>query len=197
MIERSEDSGGVDELLPWYVNGTLSGDELEKVRSYLSGNEDASRDAALLQRVREAVKSRQFDSPGDLGRRRLKAAIENEPRGRRSGGLSARWWRPAMAAAVLVIAVQTGLLINTWQSEDAYEPAGAADERATIQLRFSPAATEADIRGLLGRVDVEIISGPGSVGVYRVAPVDAGADLEELAARLRAAEGIVSFAEVE
>ncbi|HSH43861.1 MAG TPA: hypothetical protein VK973_17195, partial [Arenicellales bacterium] len=128
---------------------------------------------------------------------RLKAAIENEPRGRRPGSLSARWWRPAMAAAVLVIAVQTGLLINTWQSEDAYEPAGAAHERAAIQLRFSPAATEADIRGLLGRVDVEIISGPGSVGVYRVAPVDAGADLEELAARLRAAEGIVSFAEVE
>ncbi|HSH42210.1 MAG TPA: hypothetical protein VK973_08825, partial [Arenicellales bacterium] len=80
MIERNEDSGGVDELLPWYVNGTLSGDELEKVRGYLSGNEDASRDAAMLQRVREAVKSRQFDSPGELGRRRLKAAIENEPR---------------------------------------------------------------------------------------------------------------------
>jgi hypothetical protein len=46
-------------------------------------------------------------------------------------------------------------------------------------------------------LDVEIVMGPGSVGVYRVAPVGTDADIEELAARLRAATGIVSFAEVE
>jgi len=197
VIDRNEEFREVDELLPWYVNGTLSDDERERVRRYLGGNEQGSSDVEMLQGVREAVKVRQFDSPGELGRHRLKAAIEKESRGRRSGGPSSGWWRPAMAAAVLVIAVQSVLLISSWQSDDAFKPAGVAPERPAIQLRFQPGATEGEIRGLLSRLDVEIVSGPGSVGVYRVAPVGSDANIEELVARLRAAPGIVSFAEVE
>lgn len=53
------------------------------------------------------------------------------------------------------------------------------------------------MRGLLNKLDIEIVKGPSSVGVYRVAPVREDADVEQLAARLRDAGHIVTFVATE
>lgn len=192
-----DDEREVEQLLPWYVNGTLTGEERERVRRYLQENEHAAVDVEVLHCVRDAVKSDDFGSPGEFGLRRLKEAIHDEARPEAAAAGPGRWWRPAAAAAVLVIIVQGALLIDAWQRGDTWEPAGVEPERPTLQLRFDPAATEKDIRGLLNELDVEIVQGPSSAGVYRAAPVRADADIEELAARLRDAGQVVSHAEVE
>lgn len=197
MTDGTDKDRELEELLPWYVNDTLTGDEAEKVREYLQDNERAAADVEVLRQVRDTVKSRDFGSPGELGLRRLKATIDGESRNSGSAFAAGRWWRPAMAAAVLVIAVQAGLLLDARRGGDTYEPAGEAAATPTIQVRFKPGATERDIRRLLNELDIEIVQGPGSVGVYRVASIRDDADIEQLAARLRGAGSVVTHAEID
>lgn len=197
MAGRKDNAPEAEELLPWYVNGTLSEEEAAMVRRYVQDNEQAAVDIEVLRRVRDAVKSEQYGAPGELGLRRLKAAIR-EDTGRAAGGRApGRWWRPALAAAVALIVVQAGLLVDAWRGGDVYQPAGVGTERAVIQLRFEPGATEEAIRGLLNELEVEIVAGPSSVGVYRVAPLGENGEPGRLVARLREAEHIVRFAELE
>lgn len=197
MAGGKDNAPQAEELLPWYVNGTLSEDEAAMVRRYVQDNEPAAADIEVLRHVRDAVKAEQYGAPGELGLRRLKAAIREESGRAAGGGAPGRWWRPAMAAALVLIVVQAGLLVDAWRGGDVYQPAGVATERAVIQLRFDPGATEAGIRELLDELDIEIVAGPSSVGVYRVAPVDRDGDPGRLVARLREAEHIVRFAELE
>ncbi len=197
MAEDTDKDRELEELLPWYVNDTLTGDEAEKVRDYLQRNDRAAAEVEMLRQVRDTVKTQDFASPGEFGLRRLKSGIEGEPR--KSGTVvpAGRWWRPAMAAAVLVIAVQAGLLLDAWRGGDTYEPAGDRTAAPTVQVQFEPDATERDIRRLLNELDIEIVQGPGSVGVYRVASIRDDADIEQLAARLREAGSIVIHAETD
>lgn len=197
MAGRMDNASEAEELLPWYVNGTLSEEEAAMVRRHVQDNEQAAVDIEVLRRVRDAVKSEQYGAPGELGLRRLKAAIRDDTGRAAGGGAPGRWWRPAMAAALVLIVVQGGLLVDAWRGGDGYRPAGVATERAVIQLRFEPGATEEGIRGLLNELDVEIVAGPSSVGVYRVAPVGEDRDSGRLLTRLREAEHIVRFAELE
>lgn len=197
MAGRSDDDREVEQLLPWYVNGTLTGQERERVRRYLQENEHAAVEVEVLRGVRDAVKSEDVGSPGEFGLRRLKEGIRDTARPEASAGGPSRWWRPAMAAAALVIVVQGALLIDAWQRGDTWVPAGVEPARPILQLRFDPAATEKEIRGLLNELDIELVSGPSSVGVYRAAPMGEDADIEKLAARLRDAGQVVSHAEVE
>lgn len=197
MADHIDDDREVEELLPWYVNGTLTDEEAAKVRRHIQGDEQAAVDVEFLRHVRDAVKSEEFGSPGEFGLRRLRAAINEEAQRAAPVGGPEQWWRPAAIAAVLVVAVQAVLLVDAWQQGGVYEPAGVETTRPAIQLRFDPAATEADIRDLLNELDVEIVGGPGGTGVYRVSPVREGADMEKLAGRLRDSGRIVDFAEIE
>lgn len=197
MAGPGDNDREVKQLLPWYVNGTLTGEERERVRRYLQENEHAAVEVEVLRCIRDAVKSQDVGSPGEFGLHRLKEAIRDTARPEATAAGPPRWWRPAMAAAALVIVVQGALLIDAWQRGDTWVPAGVEPARPTLQLRFDPAATERDIRGLLNELDIELVSGPGSMGLYRAAPVGEDADIEELAARLREAGQVVSHAEVE
>lgn len=200
MTGPESDDRQLEELLPWYVNGTLDGEEESRVRRLVETDAQSARDAEILRRVRDVVRSQEFGSPGELGLRRLQASIHNEPGGRdfSSGTGRVRWWRPALAAAAaLVIVIQAVMLLNLWRQPGEYHPAGAEPERPVIQLEFVPGASEEQMRRLLTRLDVEIVAGPSSVGVYRVAPIHEGADLRKLVSQLRDAGDVVSFAEVE
>ncbi|MDZ7841560.1 MAG: hypothetical protein U5R46_12230 [Gammaproteobacteria bacterium] len=197
MAEDISDDRDMEELLPWYVNDTLTGAEANRVRDYLQDNERAAADVEMLRQVRETVKSQDFGSPGEFGLRRLKSTIDEESRKSGSAVAAGWWWRPAIAAAVLVIAVQAGLLIDARRGGDTYKPAGEATATPTIQVRFDPGATERDIRRLLNELHIEIVQGPGSAGVYRVTAIRDDADIEQLAARLREAGSVVTHAEID
>lgn len=180
-----------DELLPWYANGSLKPQERAQVEHHLQACARCRAQVEFLAAVRRQIQSEPLQAPDELGLRRLLRTVRAQADRRRS------WWRPALAAAVLVILAQTALLVSLWPgSESRITPLGAPPgEGVLIQVQFAPQATEAQIRALLGEIRGEIVAGPGALGVYRirVEGVDASGseEVESIVARLRRQDDLV------
>lgn len=159
----SEAKNHPEDLLPWYVNGTLAGDELELVERHLAGCPRCREEIGFLGFLRDRIQAHgDGEGPGELARARLMRSIRRER--------YRSWLKPALAvAAAIVIAVQTVLLVTMVPRESAIAPLGApASPGVVIQLQFVPTATEPEIRKLLQGAGATIIGGPGALGVYRV-----------------------------
>ncbi|MDZ7842865.1 MAG: hypothetical protein U5R46_18905 [Gammaproteobacteria bacterium] len=196
MSDTDTDSSNVEELLPWYVNGTLTAEEEREVRDYILGNEPAEREVALLKQLRQAVRSQEFQPPGSFGLQRLRTSIAREPAAKaRPGGRGGRWMPLAAAAAIAVIVLQGVLLWESRYRPAEYEPAGSSEDRPYIQVRFEPGATESQVRTLLLEAGLEIVKGPGASGVYRLATVATDSDVAQIVDWLRRRDEIVSFVE--
>lgn len=152
------------DLLPWYVNGTLTDQEYHTVDEHVSICDICKDEIKLLQTIQTHVKaSAPSYTPGELGLRRVKKQIQQENKSRQG---PSKWWQPAMAAAVLVIVLQTGLLLQQYDSGTTYGLLGKTEQ--TLQISFSPAATEAQIREVLTVINGRIVDGPGALGVYHI-----------------------------
>ncbi|HEX9942717.1 MAG TPA: zf-HC2 domain-containing protein [Thermoanaerobaculia bacterium] len=211
--------GRIWELLPWYVNGTLSERERERVEAHLADCRRCQEEERACRRTAEAVKGagEVAPSPHPVQLQRMLARIEESEREER---VRSGWWnlgspfrslieatpgplRGALLAQVAVILMLVGVLV--WQELHSAPPPPAVYHTlsdpvpapaAAVRLRvmFSPRATEREIRELLLGVRGEITAGPSPLGVYTVA-VPAGSDpVEVVLARLRS-EPQVAFAE--
>src|SRR5690554_6131177 len=93
-----------DELLPWYVNGSLEPQLRAQVEEHLQSCARCRAEVAFLETVRKGIRSERSQAADELGLRRLMRTVRRQPPPRR------RWWRPALAVAVLVIVAQAVLL---------------------------------------------------------------------------------------
>lgn len=154
-----------EELLPWYVNGTLSDSEKTEVERHIGQCEQCRAEIKMLQIIRDVAKqSIEQTPPVELGWKRLAQDIKKE-----KSFLSKRvWLRPALAAAIAVIVLQSGLLAFFITKPDTVQPLGQAEPGVVLQLRFAPQTREQDMRKLLQKIDADFISGPGALDIYRV-----------------------------
>ncbi|MCR4332444.1 MAG: zf-HC2 domain-containing protein [Sulfuricaulis sp.] len=155
-----------DELLPWYINDTLTGQEQREVMNHLETCERCRREIAWLQKIRARIKADESGAPGEFGLNRLMRDIHREqtvPARKRS------WWQPALAAAAVIIVVQAAVLMNFM-----YQPAPITSlgepsaEGVVLQVKFAPNSTAQQIRDLLQKVHGTLIGGPGALGIYRI-----------------------------
>jgi len=182
-----------DELLPWYVNGTLANGERQDVETHLQSCERCRQEVAWLQNLRTQVKDDTAGSPGELGLHRLLREAKAQKSAAR------QWWRPALAAAAVVIVIQSAVLINFLNRPAAITPLGGpAAEGVVLQVKFAPNATEAQIRELLQKTGTTFIDGPGALGVYRLRLEDVTATQDQAIQRvigeLTARRDIVTYA---
>ena len=211
-------------LLPWYVNGTLSLKERERVEAHLAACRRCQEEERACRLAAGAVQAagEVAPTPHPVQFQRVLARIDEAERQESERVHGARHWRVlapfralidatprplrgALVAQAAIILVMVGVL--AWETlrsapqaapPAAYrtlsDPAPARVPVLRLRVMFSPKATERQIRELLLDVRGEITNGPSPWGVYTV-EVPAGRDsLRAVLARLRS-ESQVMLAE--
>lgn len=174
-------------LLPFFVNGTLDEDERRVVLAALEADAGLREEARLLSSLRQDMQDAPLPHPGDTAFARLmkevartpqdpSPASEEQPQSPSRRGLGLRL---ALVAAVLVLALQS---VTLWQNRDGIRLA-SGDTADELIIAFQPDATERDIRDLLLELDLQIVSGPSSLGLYRVRSAAPEDDVAALSAR--------------
>ncbi len=158
------------ELLPWFVNETLSTEEQRTVEEHLETCPQCQQEIELLQKMRTHVKDIRTESPGEFGLNRLLNTVRNDRTVAAPPPPSSRWWKTGFAiAASLIIFIQAGLLIDTWYISKPMIPlSGSQEHELVLQVSFSPTTTEAQIRDVITAVHGRFIDGPSSLGIYRI-----------------------------
>lgn len=171
-----------EELLPWYVNGTLGDEDRAWVEHYLARHPQARAELEWHQSLRERMLETAPTVPATIGLAKTMQLIRGDQptwAERINAFFAGFGMRPATAlAAFAIVAVQGGVIFNLLGDarEDAAElrslRAVQTDEGPLLKLNFAPDAKEADIRLLLVEVGGHLVGGPGQLGDYyvRVAP---------------------------
>ncbi len=183
-----------DELLPWYVNGSLGAEDREWVEKYLVEHPEARAELDWHQSLGARIQGNAPAVPATIGLARAMTLIRGD-RPTISERITAFFGmlgvRPVAAFAGLAIFAVQGVfilnLLNASREGDVEMraiKATTADEGPMLKLNFAPDAKEAEIRHLLLSIQGRLAGGPGQLGDYFVV-VPAGKEAA-VADRLRA-----------
>jgi anti-sigma factor RsiW len=162
------------ELLPWLVNGSLTGTERDAVESHVRACITCRRELKQQQRLHSAVRARRSaDVSAEAGLDRLDRELDETAR-------SSRFWRGRYASATpFAVAAAAGLAVLAvllWftplpqlgSANYSTLATAAASDVALIDIVFAEGATAAEMQALLNDIDGEIVAGPSQLGRYSV-----------------------------
>lgn len=183
-------------LLPWYVNGTLEGPELNLVQQHLQICITCRKELAVQQRLAEAIRhSSVIGLSPQVAFSRLRERIVS---GAQSPEDQTRWWRrhqsrglavwarlssvsvprrPAAIAFSLLLMIGLALAAQPWllslfetpkYHTLAHPNSLPASGQHDIRVVFAKTADQQHIEQLLRVVRGEVVDGPSSIGVYTV-----------------------------
>lgn len=181
------------ELLPWYVNGTLSAPETAEVEKHLATcaacQQEVSRCRAMAAAVRAQPEDTWSPSPQHLAQVLTRIdTIEARPMRRWADRWGyhlkplrwleetprpARWALALQGAFILVLgsallwptaSLPPPMLYRTLSSE----PKPVSADRVPLRLVFAEDITERELRALLLPLGATIVQGPSPIGVYTV-----------------------------
>ena len=181
------------ELLPWFVNGTLAAAEAAPVAAHLAQCSRCQADAAALAAVRAVPIDVDSGDSVERGWAALRGRLDARPtETRRSSGRPG--WKPslqiALAAQAFVMLILVGALIATTTRNEPYRALGSAPAaiEANALAVFRADATEQQMREALRAAGARIVGGPTISDAYLLRM----ADLQpETLARLRAQPGVL------
>lgn len=164
------------ELLPWLVNGTLTGVERSRVERHVAECVACSQEVDSLRVVQAVVvHDDEANRQATEALARIKARLQRpEPKpGAKSIGSPWRelspWVRYSMAAQLVVVAVLAGALLYL-PTPQYYRSLGAvakpAGPESGLVVVFSETVSQQDVRDLLLRLHARIVDGPSPVGAY-------------------------------
>jgi hypothetical protein len=168
-----------DELLPWYVNGSIGAEDRAFVEQYMTEHPEARDELSWYRSLATKMQEAAPAVPETIGLAKAMTLIRGDQPSlveRVSGFFgSVLGMRPAIALAGLAIfAVQGGVILNMMSTarDDATElrslRASVSHDRPMLKLNFAPDAKEAEIRLLLMSVQGRLAGGPGQLGDYYV-----------------------------
>ncbi|MER9593401.1 anti-sigma factor [Mesorhizobium sp. M0244] len=193
MSRRDE----MEMLLPFYLNGSLEGAELEAIEEWLASDPAAM--AALGEAEAEfsgtAAANEAIRPPADALSRFAKAldAEAGPARAPPASSWLAQAWSRLMAvpvgvawaaAAVLLALVVVQSFVQTGNKSGDFEIAGSEDDLAKMPfalVKFKPDAKLSDIVAFLDQNQLKIAGGPTADGVFRLGvPAKTAADYQKL-----------------
>jgi len=181
------------ELIPWWVNGRLSGAEAQQVETHLAQCAECRADAAVEQLVLAGVRHKtHVEFAPQMSFQKLWSRIEeverevpSRPEPIAPDAVSvpssirpATRWR---MAAGLLIALALGLLArDEWRSlsqgvpqyRTTSVPQAATGRPAQIRVVFAPSVTVDELGGIVRGNGLAIVAGPSDAGVYGLALMD-------------------------
>ncbi|TMH71876.1 MAG: hypothetical protein E6H52_19505 [Betaproteobacteria bacterium] len=173
-----------EELLPWYVNGTLGADDRGWVERYAAEHPEAQAQIDWCRGLQAQIRASEPQIAPALGLDRVLQRIRRE---RPMMVQRVRSWLGALAAApvagvarpigavaaLAIIVVQGGIIYQMRQDNSAQDEqllratkAMRVDEGPLLRVNFSPDAREAEIRMLLVAAQATLAGGPGQLGDY-------------------------------
>ena len=168
-----------DRLLPWWVNGTLEGDEREQVAQHLADCAQCQREVEWLQTLQAELASEttaSTDAPRAMQRlrRRMRSAnmlaqgaAPSATVPRRGWGRRDRWLAWVVAAQAVIVVGLGGVLVHNHQAAGEYRTLSSPDSHGTLLVvTFDPQMTEAQMRELVRSNDTRIVGGPTEAGAY-------------------------------
>ena len=178
-----------EELLPWYVNGSIGAEDRAFVEAYLEQHPEMRGELDWYRSLQQRVQENAPAVPATVGLARTMRLIQGdrptfaERVGAFFGNLG---MRPAYALAGLTImAVQGGVILELMgdmrenEAEIRALNAVRVNEGPMLKISFAPDAKESDIRLLVMQVRGELAGGPGQLGDYYLR-VPAGSEAEAL-----------------
>lgn len=177
----------VQELLPWYVTGTLEGNELQMVQDHLQTCSQCRSDIEWQHKLHAALPD-DMDTSASLdvehALQRLRPQLETSPRSFVRAGLrkwrqalsngNGSWMRWALAAQFVVIAALAVLVALPSGTAPAYRVLGSPGNiSANLVVTLTPGASEEDIRHALQAAGARIVDGPTATDAYLLNVPDA------------------------
>ena len=169
------------ELLPWLVNGTLTGSELDSVQVHVRDCLTCRVALREQQQLRAAIQEQPtVPLSAEQGFDRLLRQMDGPAPGHAQGAAQRRFglavaplWTRAAAAAVALIAVGAGAWIavdggDREAAEFATLARNTTIEDVRLDVIFAESVTEADMRAVLSEVDGNIVAGPSPLGRYTI-----------------------------
>ena len=182
-----------DELLPFYVNGTLSEADRAWVETYVREHPKAAAELHWCRSLQTKIREDQPAVSSEVGMERALSRIRSEgpaPQlARRAAQASVmdklRDWfaslvpqpmlRPAFIGAMAVVALQTVVIVQMAGNSDddagqirAIPGKSVLEQGPWLKVNFKAEAREADIRMLLVETHGSLAAGPGQLGDYYV-----------------------------
>lgn len=172
---RPSEHDSVQKLLPWFVNGTLSAREAERVENHLAECEECREDLAFERNLARGVASLPLNADDGWKAMQLRMARDDAPGHampapiRVVGRKIPLGWAMtgALAASVAVAAVVTGVR-PTAAPQQTYHtlgsPGGAGEGQVVVL--FKPDTTEQQMRAILAAQNARLVDGPTAAGGY-------------------------------
>jgi Putative zinc-finger len=194
----------VQELLPWFQNGTLQGEEAVKVEEHLRGCPGCRAELECLRVMQSEYLESEVATEAQAAlaklRPRLQEALPAKRTPRRSTGRAAAltapfpvWFKLAMAAQFALVFGLGWAVLQPERAGLAYRvlSASGAPERAvgSLVVVFDPAAPQREVARILHASGGRVVDGPTESNGYVVAVADGG--LSAALARLRTEPAVV------
>jgi hypothetical protein len=184
------------ELLPWFVNGTLTDAQAESIAAHLAQCERCRNDVAEQAELRGVTLPERIDRDVDRHWAALRRRIEAAPRPSTPSGQGSpsrwreRWLWTTVAVQAAVLLALTLVLVAGPLRDERYHTLGAAPPapEANAVAVFRNEATNQQMRDALHAVGARIVAGPTVTDAYLLRLNDMS---PAALGRLRAQPGVV------
>lgn len=184
------------ELIPWYVNGTVSDARRDGLLHHLEQCSQCRNEVEAQRALMQGMKTRpQVEAMPHASLQKLMTRIDSEPVPQRAtpprASRTLRWLTAAVVLQALMLGALATLLLRSPRAPApaTYETVSspvAASGTASVRAVFAPDMTLGELQALLERAHLRIVNGPTPEGVFSLATTTAEDDPRQALMTVRA-----------